>query len=366
MRRSHRFLLIAICATAGLLRVWHIDFGLPHDFHPDEPQIITTSLSMVTQQDLHPHFFTWPGLVFYLNALLYSGFFLVGKIVGFFPSVAELRAFELLDRSVFILISRLLSAFFGSLSVIALFVFGRNLGHTQVGLVAAAVLAVSPLHVRHSHFGTVDIALTFFILVATYFLYVSCRQQRKRDFILVGVAAGLATATKYPAGLLLIACVLLSPLLVAKEGQPLWSRSFLLSIRSFLVLSVGAFILSYSLAAPYTYLDFPAFWHSFSWHSGLMSQGWLGSEGISSYFGYYAKLLLVNEWGIVTGFLCLIGTGLLAFQSLRTALVLSTFPVLYYGFFGWSATGFARFALPLVPAVALLAAYALWQISRLA
>lgn len=214
---------------------------------------------------------------------------------------------------------------------------------------AALCVAAGLLRVGNIDYGlpTVDVPLTFFILVATYFLYMSYSQQRQRDFVLLGSFAGLATATKSPAGLLLITCMLLSPLFTRKEEQPLWSPSFLFSPRSPLVLSVGAFIVSYSLAAPYTYLDFSTFWQEFKAHRQLFSQGWLGSEGISNFFGCYAKLLLVEEWGVFTGLLCLVGSGTLAFQRPWLAFVLFTFPGLYYCVFGLSTTGFARYALSL-------------------
>jgi hypothetical protein len=60
--------LIPVCGMAVLLRLWGIGFGLPYDFHPDEPTVIETAFRMASSGDLNPHFFVWPFLFFSLNA----------------------------------------------------------------------------------------------------------------------------------------------------------------------------------------------------------------------------------------------------------------------------------------------------------
>ena len=67
--------LVPVWGIAAFLRLWGIGFGLPDDFHPDEPTVIETAFRMASFGDLNPHFFTWPSLFFYLNALSYWCFF---------------------------------------------------------------------------------------------------------------------------------------------------------------------------------------------------------------------------------------------------------------------------------------------------
>src|SRR5690606_1695130 len=126
--------------------------------------VFTTAFRIVRTSDLHPHTFIWPSLFFYVNAFTYAIFFLLGKIAELFPSRAEFQAYFILDPSPFVLIPRFTSAFFGTLSIFPLYLLGRALGQKKIGLLAAALLAVSPIHVEHAHFGTVDITLTFFTL----------------------------------------------------------------------------------------------------------------------------------------------------------------------------------------------------------
>ena len=364
MSRKEIAALTIIWGVATLARVWGVGFGLPYDFHPDEPFIIKTALNIVVNKDFNPHTFTWPPLFIYLNAPLYYLFFLLGKTWGLFRSHLEFLAYYTLDPSYFILIIRLTSALFGALTVIPLYLLGRQLGHSTIGLLASALLAVSPLHVENSHFGKVDVTLTCFILSAMYFLYLSYTRGRLRDYLLFGISAGLATAAKYPAGLLPLTLLLLSPLLLQREEGKPWYRSYRFASTYPLLLSLGAYLLALFLGAPHIFLDFRTFWQDFSALSSMTSVPWLGGEGVESRFVFYAKLLLVEDFGPLVGILGVGGVFILSAQKPREALVLLTFPVLYYGFFGLSANVFARYALPLLPTVLLFVAYAVWWISE--
>jgi 4-amino-4-deoxy-L-arabinose transferase-like glycosyltransferase len=359
--RKEVTVLALIGGVAALLRLWGIAFGLPYDFHADEPFIVKTAVNIVVNGDFNPHIFTWPPLFIYLNAPFYYLFFLVGKAGGVFPSRTEFIAYYTLDPSYFILTIRLTSVFFGVLSLLPLYLLGRRLGHPKVGLLAATLLAVSPLHVENSHFGKVDITLVFFILWATYFLYLSYLHRRTRDYLLFGLSAGLATAAKYPAGLLVIALFLLSPLLLLRQEAKPWSRP-----SEFYPLLVGlsAYLLAFFLGAPHIFLDFPTFWHDFTDLSSMTTIPWLGGERVGSRFVYYAKLLLVEDLGPLVGIFWVAGVLLFAGRKPREALVLLAFPALYYCFFGLSANVFPRYGLPLLPTVLLFVAYAVWWISE--
>ena len=363
MVRKEVTVLAFIGGVAALLRLWGIAFGLPYDFHADEPFVVKTAVNVVVSGDFNPHIFTWPPLFIYLNAPFYYLFFLLGKAAGFFPSRADFLAYYTLDPSYFILIIRLTSAFFGTLSMIPLYLLGRQAGHTKVGILAAALLAVSPLHVENSHYGKVDVTYTCLILFATYFLYRGYTSRKKRDYLLFGICAGLATAGKYPAGLFLVALGLLSPLLLQRETGKPWYRSCGVASLSPLLLSLGAFLLTFFLGAPHVFLDFPAFWRDFTALGSLTSLPWLGGEKVGSRFVFYARRLLVEDFGQLMGILWVIGVLTFTARKTRAAFILLTFPALYYCFFGLSANVFPHYSLPLLPTAVLFTAYGVWWIS---
>ena len=68
-------------------------------------------------------------------------------------------------------------------------------------MLAAGVMAVMPIHVRESHYVLTDVPTTFFITL-TFLLSLRAHERATvKDFAWAGVAAGLATSVKYPAGL---------------------------------------------------------------------------------------------------------------------------------------------------------------------
>lgn len=86
---------------------------------------------------------------------------------------------------------RLLPVTFGVLAVWAAWFLGKTLFDQRTGLIAALLLAVSPLHIVHSQDLKEYIYLPFFGLVMGAFLYRAARGGAWRDWIAYGVTAGL-------------------------------------------------------------------------------------------------------------------------------------------------------------------------------
>ena len=89
------WLLIAIVALGLALRLWNIDWGLPFVYHPDEPLSINGAIRMLKTGDLNPHNFHWGSILHYLNAVLYLGYFLIGKLMGTFSTPADIPYVDL-------------------------------------------------------------------------------------------------------------------------------------------------------------------------------------------------------------------------------------------------------------------------------
>lgn len=66
---SVRILLGAIVLLAAALRIWGIEYGLPHPLaRPDEERITDRALRMLSDQTLGPGEFVYPSLQKYLSA----------------------------------------------------------------------------------------------------------------------------------------------------------------------------------------------------------------------------------------------------------------------------------------------------------
>src|SRR4029077_14553872 len=124
---------------------------------------------------LDPHFADWPHLYFYAAAAWLAPFRVVGLI--------QVQASG--DLGV-----RVLDALLGSLTVLLVFEFGRRAYGWLAGFLGAAALAVAFLHVRDSHFATLDLPLTLACVGALYVAYRTIQSRGLRPLLLNGIALG--------------------------------------------------------------------------------------------------------------------------------------------------------------------------------
>jgi NO-binding membrane sensor protein with MHYT domain len=95
------------------------------------------------------------------------------------------------------LLARLCNVTYGVLSLLMIFLIGRRIFSPEVGLLAAAVLSAFPRHVLSSTQFKPDILVLLLTLVAFYWTLDAALNPSRRRFLKVGLAVGLAVATKY-------------------------------------------------------------------------------------------------------------------------------------------------------------------------
>jgi hypothetical protein len=95
------------------------------------------------------------------------------------------------------LLARLVQAVLGTLSIYWLFRVGRRLFDCPTGLLAAALLAVVPWHLRQSAFFKPDVLLLLLELVAFDWALAAYERPRTGRFARAGLGVGLAAAAKY-------------------------------------------------------------------------------------------------------------------------------------------------------------------------
>lgn len=268
--------LFSIIIVASTLRLWGLDFGLPFLYHPDEPNVAGIALNMFQTGDLNPHFFHYPSLAYYLNALAYVPYFLAGRLLGVLGSLSDIPPLEVVGlgvgRSLMptqLVLGRGLTTAVGVFTVLLVYFVGARVGNRRVGLLSATLLAISPTHVSNSHFITTDAFVTFFVLLSFLF---SCQILLKGNFrfyVLAGVAAGLAMSCKYNGGLVLL------PLFVAH-----FLRSGLRGVgRKEFYIAVCLSGLAFVLTTPYSVLDWHGFVEGVRFDAQHYSSGHAGMEG---------------------------------------------------------------------------------------
>src|SRR2546422_4342781 len=210
--RAARLAPAVVVLAAVLVRVWHLGYGLPDVYHPDEARIVGRAIRFHAG-DLNPHFFNWPSLSMYLLWAIYGA---VGALGG--EGVAKAFA---ADPARFYLIGRLVTVVFGAATVAGLYRLGRPLYGRAVALLAGTFLAVDLLHVHDSRFVTTDVPMTALVVLALVAILRYWRDGRRWDAVSSGLVIGLATSMKYPGALaglpMLLACALR-----ARPTRPWW------------------------------------------------------------------------------------------------------------------------------------------------
>ncbi|MCX7681571.1 MAG: glycosyltransferase family 39 protein, partial [Anaerolineae bacterium] len=148
------------------------------------------------------------------------------------------------------LVGRMFSALADLGTVWLLYLIGRKLYDERVGLLAAALGALTAFMIQQAHFFTVDSMACFFVTLTLYFSIRASRSGRWLDFGLAGLAVGLATACKIDGVMssLLVALAALWRLLTGQER----SEPFLRLGARLVLAGVLAFV-AFRVAQPYSF-----------------------------------------------------------------------------------------------------------------
>ena len=344
-----KWLLIGITLLAILFRIWGINFGLPYLYHPDEPVYVAIAQNVFRTADLNPHFFNYPSLFFYINALAYIPYYLAGKLVGVFHSPTNIPAPTVLTMGVgqitmptTFLLGRILTATFGSAAVALVFLSGRQLtNNAAIGLLAALMMAISPTNVDNSRFITPDTFVVFFVMLSFWGSVQVFQRGETWHYIVAGIASGLVASTKYNGALVVLSMVSAHFLRCGLKGFK--ERRLYLA----LALSATAFFLT----TPFALLDFWKFLSDLHYEAQHYSTGHAGMEGktLSWYLAYL--------WGVEGPVALLAALEILRGIYVRSkqTFLLSIFPLVYFMFISSLVVRNARTLLPLTPFLFLLA-----------
>ncbi len=343
--KSFRFYLWMILGLAFVLRLAGIGYGLPYIYHQDEPILVNHAMALGVSGP-NPHFFVIPSFSIYFLFSLYAACFAIGKIVHFFHNVNDFALLFLQDPSLFYFLGRFfLGAFFGTLTVGITAKLGKALFSPKTGIMAALLLAISPLHVEQSHYLYADVPLTLAAVCLFYRLFFVLREPSYKNYLLMGAVFGLGTGMKYTMVYFLPAVLITHILAFKKEFASLEGFSKALTAAS-------ASLLTYFAVAPYTFLDWVHF------QSQIIRQS--GAELPVGIFHHLVYSLIEGTSPVLFAFF-LGGALFLMRRSKREAWVFIPVILFYYGINAGFSQHSARYMLPLVPLLCVLAALG-WEV----
>lgn len=195
--------IAALLLLAALLRLDGIGFGLPALNDPDEPLFMMLAADMLGRGSADPSWFGHPGTVtLYCLALIIAAVGAVGWMAGQFAGAEDFAAAIYADPGIAILPARIFIAANGAACIWLTYAIGRQLWGRSAGLVAALLVAVNAVHIGWSQVIRTDVQASVFMLLCTLQALAILREGRLRHYLLAGLFAGLACATKWPAALI--------------------------------------------------------------------------------------------------------------------------------------------------------------------
>lgn len=200
MKKSR--LAIAFITLAGIfLRLWHIEFGLPHSFYADEPEIAELAIKYTYEirgvigngdyYKLIPVSYVYGALPSYLFTLSTMIFSKISNLLGMPASKLDLY-----------IAMRLVNSVLGFLiAPIVAYIFYRKTKRIWLSVLLYALLALNWKLIVHAHYVNADSLLTLLISASflTTLLYYEKRNPDRMLTLATGILLGFAAGTKITA-----------------------------------------------------------------------------------------------------------------------------------------------------------------------
>ncbi len=237
----------------------------------------------------------------------------------------------------------LLTAVLGTLTIPAVYILGARAFGRRVGLLAAAFVAVSPLHTFHSHYPYRDVPMVLALTLTLAACVTLATRPGVLAYVGAAVGAGLTIALK-PAGLVVVAPLVTGLVLAWRRRPTRWVPIATLAL--LLVALVGVSVFQTG--------------HSFSplagaRERGLFAWGFITRQGPTVVLGTVRAVDLLNYWlGTPMLLAFVLGGAVALWRRRRADLVLVAF--LVPGFLAAAAIPWMddRFFVYLVPPAAVL------------
>jgi hypothetical protein len=336
-RRNIWLALAGILVLALTIRLWAIGANLPYVYNSDEELHFVPKAVDMFGGSLNPGYFENPPALTYLLYAVYR--------LSYWGTA--LRHDFRLDPGPAFETARIVVALIGTLVVGLVYWAGARYQDRRAGLVAASIMAVAFLPVfysKHALNDTVTMAPVTVALVGCLWVY---QRGRWFDWVLAGGAIGVATATKYTAGALIVSLVIAAVLRVERDRSQL--RNAILGLG----LAVGCLFVAFAILNPYALIHWSTAKGQITGQSGQASTGKLGQDDTLGWWYYVGSLTWGFGW---LPFAAAIGGAIVVLKrDWRLGLILVVFPVLFWLYLGHQGRHFGRWLMPIYPTLCILA-----------
>jgi hypothetical protein len=358
-RRSAIIWVTLATALGAAFRFYGLGWGAPYfHFHIDEHIVFTYADAL--SRDAHQaaqaaKFFMYSPFPMYVLNLIVAVHNMIWR-----PLDLALPA----DQVTYMLLGRAISATLGTATIPLAYAIARRVSGRRAGIFAALLLAAAVIHLRESHFFSLDVSMTFFTVLGLYFAMRIVSPGDIAGEAGSALALGLGLASKYSSAFLapvIVAAELLSPR-APRTLTPLQPVAWLrVALRAAMTIAAGLviFLMLDWLVIRYfdKFRDDIKTW-VIDPLSGTTKPEWIAQFADVNAVPYWFTNLL--WWGLgpaleIAGLAGVVW--LLVVRRERLAILAGLFPILYWLSAGKTATvaPFIRYTVPLAAPLAIAA-----------
>lgn len=371
------FILGAIIACAGFVRLYDLNWDSGQHLHPDErfisivavdrikldvptdlPALLNIETSPLNPRSIDPatnqaRNFAYGAFPLYVTDLVSSA---LTAVTG-----TPWWNYDHLN-----LVGRALTAIADTLSVYLLYFTGRLLRRRRTGLIAAALYAFAVIAIQNAHFFTFDSWMTLFVLASVYFALSAMFNSRTYAYALSGVCLGLALASKSAALPFIAVIIVLAIYVIRGTGRSRRKRAALAS------LPFAAAAITLAIADPYAILGIQEYARDLA-EQAAIARGSVDMPYTRQFVGTLPiiyQLQTAGAWGLGIPLLAASLAGVVlhgyrAFaQRSKVSILLVIATMFYLGLIFLFDAKHPRYLLPAFPLLVLLGASALDEFSQ--
>ncbi len=338
-RKTFHLGVAAVCIAGLWLRLRGLGYGLPAVYNMDEVAIMNRAMAFGIG-DLNPKNFLYPTFYFYALFAWEGLSFAAGLVMGWWDSLAAFQREFFVDPSRLYWSGRLLTALCGAATVAAVATWTARLSGHVAGLIAATILAVTPIAVMDAHYVKHDVPVTLLIVLVHVILtriLTTDGTARRRDVLLAGAVSGLAISTHY------YAIFVVLPVAAALLTQPgvSWPDRVRDGVRAGF-----AAIVVFLAASPFLLPEFGTAWTDITQNRAIVMDRATAQAGWFPSLGAYLNLL--RDFRVPVFLVAAVLLSYVVRRGQRRHLILGLFPVAFLVFISNTVPA-TRYLNPLLP-----------------
>lgn len=347
-------IVIGIVLTGLALRLIGISFGFPSLYDPDEAVFVITGLRMLHDHTLNPGWFGHPGsTTIYVIAVIELIVIGIGSLSGIFPSEQAFGQAVYTNPAIVFLPARLFIVLCGLACIALTYVIGKRLFDRRVGLTAALLLAIAPLHITYSQIIRTDMHSTVFMLLCILSCIRIAEHGKLKDYLVAAIWVALACATKWPSATIAIA--ILGAAAVHVSANP---TRVTIQIRN-AMLTVPAFLAALFVASPYIFLAFRTTIANVAGEAQAKHLGSTGGGPVNNLL-WYLRDPLLTSFGYLGIALAVFGIVLIMRRNRIAAATIVLAGATFLMAISAQTMIWARWVVPILPFVTIFVAVGFW------